>query len=161
MFYDDLKEKEKYWIRKLNTYRKSYNSTIGGDGLIGVNVPKGEKNPYSVVTEKQAQEIIDLLRAGEIMLEEIAERYNVSMSTIGAINTGRNWSHLYKGDCPSKAGRKRIKNQRGEKIGHAKVSSEQVIEIKRLLADGLSRKKVAEQLNIALSTVDNIKGGYS
>src|SRR5699024_192899 len=36
---DDLKEREKYWIKELDTYSftggHGYNMTLGGDGLLG------------------------------------------------------------------------------------------------------------------------------
>ena len=52
----NLNEKEIYWIRKFDTFNKGYNSTVGGDGVIGYKhteealqklreATKGENNP--------------------------------------------------------------------------------------------------------------------
>lgn len=53
---DELNEKEKYWIKKMDTFKNGYNLTIGGDGVNGwkgdeefkrhmSEIVSGEKNP--------------------------------------------------------------------------------------------------------------------
>lgn len=50
----------------------------------------GENNPYSKLTEKDVIEIKKMLK-DKIFIKYIAEKFNVSDSTISAINTGKIW----------------------------------------------------------------------
>jgi hypothetical protein len=40
-------EREKYWIRKLNTYGKGYNLTLGGEGTLGVRLSHESRRKIS------------------------------------------------------------------------------------------------------------------
>lgn len=40
-------EREKYWIKKLGTYKKGYNMTVGGEGSIGLKMSKESKSKIS------------------------------------------------------------------------------------------------------------------
>lgn len=56
---------------------------------------KGEKNPYSILTNRQVEELrrelLNYKRGDGIRL---ARKYNVSRSTISSIKKGRNWGGL-------------------------------------------------------------------
>ena len=54
----------------------------------------GTKNPRCKLSEAQAIEIIKWIKGTGAPLQEFAVRYGVSMPTIEAIRSGRNWSHL-------------------------------------------------------------------
>ena len=51
----------------------------------------GESNPFSKLTESQA---IEVLAYTDRPLKYFAEKFNVSISTISKIRTGKNWSYL-------------------------------------------------------------------
>lgn len=160
MFLEDLQEKEKYWINHYDTYHNGYNSTIGGEGSYGAEGLKGENNPTAKITEKQALDAIDLLFAGEMSIREIAKVTKVSPAIINAISCGHSWTHLYKGDCPAKAGRKPVLRPcKGENHGNAIVSETQVIEVKRLLSLKIPMTEISAITNIPYGTIDTIKRG--
>lgn len=68
-----LDEREKYWIAYYDSYRKGYNSTIGGK----------EHSKMSKL-EKDAEDIVELYNTG-FSLREIASQYNVDHATIKLI----------------------------------------------------------------------------
>ena len=161
MFYDDLQEKEKYWIKHYDTYNNGYNLTIGGEGVTGAD-RRGEKSSTALLTDQQALEIIKLLIDGEMSEKEIAEIYNVSIGIISRINSGKTYSHLYEGDCPAKAGRKPVERiLKGEQIGGSILTQEQVVEIRRLLSVGLTIKEIAKIMGVKRATIVNVRCGTS
>jgi hypothetical protein len=54
---------------------------------------KGAANPRAKLTEDDVREIRRLSKNGK-MLRELAVAYSVSIPTIAAIRSGRNWSHV-------------------------------------------------------------------
>ena len=42
---EDVNKKETYWIGKLDTFENGYNSTLGGDGAVGVKRERGAVHP--------------------------------------------------------------------------------------------------------------------
>lgn len=74
----ELNEKEKYWIKKYNSYKEGYNSTEGGqDGA----------KPLKLLDK--SQEIIQQYQQG-LSLRKIAERYNVDHATIKLLLNSNN-----------------------------------------------------------------------
>ena len=81
---EELNEKESLWIRKI---KPAYNQTIGGDHF---------EISYSKLTFQEVNQIKEYLFNAQqsnkiINLKNLAQEYNVSYSTIAAINTGRAW----------------------------------------------------------------------
>lgn len=88
-YVENYNEREKYWIQKLNTISPNgYNMTIGGE-----EPPRfyGENHHYSQHSQKQVDEIIDLLLNTKILYNEIAKKYNYDISSIRRINVGEIW----------------------------------------------------------------------
>lgn len=75
----ELDEKEIYYINKFDTYNNGYNATTGGQGT---------PNGIIKISEKELNEIFDLLENSNLTQKEIAEIYNVGMDTISDINYG-------------------------------------------------------------------------
>jgi len=50
---DNWQEREKYWIKKMNTYGNGYNLTKGGEGLIGVVFSDETKNKMSNIRKER------------------------------------------------------------------------------------------------------------
>lgn len=69
-----------------------------------------------------------------------------------------NWAHLFAGVHAVNAADMVSKNRqaRGERVGNAKLTNADVVEIRRLCRSGISQAAVARQFNISDSTVSQI-----
>lgn len=56
-------------------------------------VLNGEKNGMAKLTEEQVREIKEKLKKGYFCLD-LADEYNVHISTVSKINTGKYWRHI-------------------------------------------------------------------
>lgn len=56
-------------------------------------VRRGQNNNFSKLTEEQVKEIKYLLR-DKVKQQTIADKYNVKLRTIKAIQSGQNWNHI-------------------------------------------------------------------
>ncbi|MFS0905746.1 NUMOD3 domain-containing DNA-binding protein [Priestia aryabhattai] len=115
----ELEKVELEMINKFNTYEDGNNGNIGGHGTKGkfgkenhfhnkthteeskrkMSEAKkgkynGDKNPKAKLTEKDALEIIDLLKSNIYTQTKIAEIYNVTKVTISDIKNNKTWKHL-------------------------------------------------------------------
>lgn len=54
---------------------------------------KGDRNNFAKLTEKQVKEIKYLLK-DKVKQQTIADKYNVKLRTIKAIQSGQNWNHI-------------------------------------------------------------------
>ncbi len=75
----ELDKKEKYWIKKYDTFFNGYNLTLGGDG-------RGN--------EIKKQSVIGVIRDLEntdLKHQDIADKWNISIEMVQGINTGRYW----------------------------------------------------------------------
>lgn len=81
----ELFEKEKYYIKKYDSFNSGYNSTEGGE-----NPPRiyGEKNVQARLSDEDAEEIKMLLKNTVIGQKEIAEMMGVHVSTVERIQAG-------------------------------------------------------------------------
>ena len=61
MFHEDLLEKEKYWIDYYDTFKNGYNPTLGGEGTIGAELPKGEDSHSAIYTNEQIKKVLDII----------------------------------------------------------------------------------------------------
>lgn len=63
------------------------------DIVIETNVRKGSNNSFAKLNEQQVIEIKIMLQ-NKIKQKDIANKFNVSLRTIKAIQSGQNWSHI-------------------------------------------------------------------
>lgn len=77
---DELLDKEKFWVAKLDSYDNGYNNTAGG------NSGWANKLPRNLLLE-----IIDMLKNTNEGNLQIAQKYNVSENMVSGINTGYYW----------------------------------------------------------------------
>lgn len=76
---EELDEKEIYYIEKYNSFYNGYNQTLGGD-----------QPPSAVINQNIIQTKIDL-ETTNLTFKEIAEKNNLSPSSVYDINSGRAW----------------------------------------------------------------------
>jgi hypothetical protein len=110
--------------------------------------------PNRKLTAEQVIEISELLKQG-VTRREIGKRYGVNPVTITAINLGKSWSHITGAayDKPICASR-----PPGAKRHHkAKLTINQVNEIRSRLAQGESSYALAKEYRVSRSTIYSIK----
>lgn len=98
---DELNEKEIKYIKDLNPIDRNigYNVELGGK-LGPVKHLSANDHPMSILTGEEVFEIINLLKTTDIPQKEIALIFNISLSTISAINYGRLWNSINSEEYP-------------------------------------------------------------
>lgn len=162
-------EKTKIKISKANKGRikskeEKLKISLGHKGLImseehkkalsksHIGLSTGEKNGQAKLNESQVIEIKLLLKEG-IKSSELAKKYNVQKSTISDIKNGHRWKNVILEGEPEVCS-----NIRKSKI---RLEEKQVIEIKKLLKQGVEGKKIAKRYNVSPSTITYIKKGIT
>lgn len=93
--YEDLKEKEIFWIEKLNTYYNGYNATPGGDLPEG-HVLKGEEHGMAKLTEADVVFCRNCYKEGQ-RSKDIWTKYYQNLITFGGFQRmwhGKTWKHI-------------------------------------------------------------------
>lgn len=85
---NELQEKEKYWIAKLDATnpKVGYNISTGGDGS-----QPGWNNHQAKLSEEQLFELYDLLFHSTLTMEELGKKYGLDRMSISRINTGKHY----------------------------------------------------------------------
>lgn len=97
-------EIEKYFISELKITHQLYNLTDGGQGSSGFqhsdetkqkmsNMRQGELSSRAKLSLNDVNNIKSLLKENNLSHKEIANKFNVSISTISDIKTGRSWNN--------------------------------------------------------------------
>ena len=130
--YEELQEKEKYWIKSLDTYENGYNLTLGGDG--GVTWASPELNPAKTpeAREKIRQQKLELAENHPMKSEE--QRKHISECNKGRLVGEKNpmkrqdiiEKHL--AACQSKEHRKKL-SVAGRALGENHPSKRQEYKI--------------------------------
>lgn len=130
---------EKEFIEKYNSYKNGYNMTEGGEGLFALC---GEDSPASILTEEQAQSIIDDPESHS----DVARKYGINCVTVHNIRTGKNWGHLDKTKAPE-----------------YKSSREKLTEdiVRKIIFDSCPHYIAAEKYEITSANVRFIRSGKS
>lgn len=63
-------------------------------GLVPVQDHKGEKNPFSVLTNSKVRDIIRKYSTGNFTQMELAEEFGVSQRTISLVVNRKSWGHV-------------------------------------------------------------------
>lgn len=138
---EKLDEREAYWIKTLSSTDKNigYNITEGGQNHFALN---GEKHSQAKLSQKQVNEIYNLLKNSSLSFPEIAAKYNISNSTICMINTGKTW-HINDYKYPI-----RITNSgsKGSKNHQSHFTESEVMEIRKLYSQGVTYKNLPKHL---------------
>ena len=149
-----MREREKYWIAKYHSNDKEfgYNVSEGGDGA-----DIGSKNPQAKFTEEQIQQIYKDLKDCKETMTDIARKYNIDLSSLSHINNGKTYYHsseIY----PIRNGFQKIK--KGIENHNSKFDEAILNKIFSLLKENnLTMKAIANEFNVAESTIHNINNG--
>lgn len=144
---EDFDEREKYWIKTLNTLvPNGYNVVERGPSPI----LKGEAHPRNFVKDKDLPLIIQDLKENKLTDRTIAKKYNLTDKIIADINHG--YSHVIEGE----------KYPIRIKKGSQKLTEEQANEIKNLLrTTKLSYQAIADIYHVTKGNIYQINKGMS
>jgi hypothetical protein len=114
----------------------------------------GEAHHFAVLSRENVEDIHRRTQAGE-RRQALADEYGVSYCTIDAILAGRVWKHLLPRDYERPKG-----TTAGEMNGSAKLTAEQVMDIRRLYASaGHSTYALGQQFNVSQGAISAIVRG--
>lgn len=138
---EQLNDRERYWIAILKATDSNigYNLGLGGQDNFAL---KGETHSQAKLSQKDVNEIYDLLKNSTLSFPEIAANYKVTNSSICMINTGKTW-HSESEKYPI-----RITNSgsKGAKNPQSHFTEEEVMEIRKLYSQGITYKNLPERL---------------
>lgn len=101
---------------------------------------------------KLAAKDIYFIRKSHLSHKKLAEKFNVSLTTISKIQLGKSWKHLPYIRTEHK--------HRGSNHHRSKLNKNQVLFIRQLsLKNGLKQRKIAEIFHVTPSTVNDILQG--
>ena len=107
----------------------------------------GDAHPRSTVTEDQVRQIILLLQSRKTQ-KEVVRQFGVNRLVVEGIASGRNWQHV-----------PRPANFRATIRHRAKLTEDQVREIRRLLKAGHSPGGIARRFDVFRTTIRDIATG--
>jgi HNH endonuclease len=115
--------------------------------------PSGSAHGNATLTETQVKEIRRRYAAGEAYQKELANEFMVSQSSIGRMVRGEVWSTAPGPQGPGSP-------HRGERHHNAKLSSDQVREIRRSYKPGLITQQVlADKFGVSVKHISEILRG--
>ena len=153
-----MKQREIYWIKYYDSANKDkgYNVSLGGDGG-----DPGSFNSQARFTEEQIQVLYKELKENlNESLEQIANKYNIHLTTLSNINNGHTYYHsMIQYPIRNKKECKQIISGINNK--NSKFTEQEIEEIYFLLKNKqeLTMKKIAEKYNVYASTIQNINLG--
>lgn len=156
---EQLNDRERYWIKSLRSNNKEIGYNLGEGGQENFAL-KGENHSQAKLTQKDVDNIINLLQTTNMSLPEINKLYPfVNKSTLSLINHGKAWNN----PNLSYPIRKMSTGQVGEKNPRAKLTDKEVMEIRKLQSEGISQAEVVRRLKgkIGKSSVSNIYLGIT
>ena len=149
-----MREREKFWISTFNSNKKEfgYNISEGGDGA-----DIGSNNSQAKLTEEQYQQVYKDLIDNKLSLQEIADKYEMHLSSLSRLNNG----HTYFHSTINYPIRKTKPKVAGINSGNSKFSQKDIENIWNLLQFNpeLSMKQIADKYNVYASTIQNINQG--
>jgi len=107
---------------------------------------KGSRHGHAKLTETQVMKIRDLLSEKTLRICQIAEIFGVKPGIISDINTGKKWTHVQGIGA-------RINLRRS----NAKLNDDQVKQIKKMLFEGISTRKIGQQFGVDHKTIVAIR----
>lgn len=117
----------------------------------------GESKANAKISNKVASSIVqDLLGDASLTMAQIAKRHSVSESCVAQIRSGGRWQCVSGGSI-SRSGLR----ARGEKNGSAKLTEQQVVEIRQRAAAGETFRAIADDFDVKDPIIFHIARGNS
>lgn len=126
---------------------------------------RGSRINTAVLNEDQVLQILHGIQSGEIKTtKEICDQYKLSRAMPQFILNGKSWTHITKNfNLPEL--KQKLKehddftrhNKCGEQANSSKLTTHQVVEIKKMLANGVSMYRIAKLYNMGETTIWHIK----
>lgn len=137
----DLNEREIYWIQIFSAMNSDigYNLTMGGQNNFAL---KGEQHSQAKLSQTDVNDIVKLLKTSNLSLNEIAQQFFVSNSTICMINSGKTWRN----ENLTYPLRTENNSSRGEKNPQSHFSEKEVMLIRELYSKGITYKDLPLEL---------------
>lgn len=148
-----MREREKFWIHQYNSNKKEfgYNISEGGDGS-----DIGSKNHQAKLTEEQYLKVYDDLKNTNLSLQEIADKYEMNLSSISRLNNGHSYFHSLI-QYPIRSSKPGVA---GTNSGNSKFNKEDIEQIKKwLIENEKSIENIANYFKVNVSTIRNINNG--
>ncbi len=114
---------------------------------------RGERTHFAKLTEAQVLEIRELSRQG-VARKDVAQRFGVLPSQVWHIVGGRSWKHLG-GAIPIVRGR----GTTGSRNANARLTEDDVREIRRLHRSGIRNRELAAQFGVGKNNISMIITG--
>lgn len=155
--YQNLSEREIFWISQYNSYYNGYNMTLGGESN------KGETNGRALLTEDMVKDI-RLAYAAHIPFREVLEKYKDTISKRGLQKVwhGENWKYVMmevytdenrKWHATSAKANAKGNLNLGENNQKRACTENEIKRIRELRAQGLSYTAIGKQVGRSASVV--------
>ena len=117
---------------------------------------KGSRNKAAKITEVEAEEIKLALSEG-LTGKDLSEKYGITEGSVNKLKYGETWGHVRPDlTCILPAG---FRRRKGSENRSAKLTEQDVLQIRQLCLQGVSQAKVAESFAISKGSVGNIVRG--
>lgn len=162
-----LCEREKFWISfyKSNDKNIGYNLTNGGDGVCRGPLSEEHKKKISKALKGRvfSEEDKRKMSEGRIGMKFSEEHIkHMSERIVSKESTEKRVAKM-KGRKASEETRRKMREssnpRRGSQNSKSKLNEEQVLEIKKMLKDGITERKIAERYHVTIGCISNIKTG--
>ncbi len=147
-------------LYQVSTYGRVQNQKTGrilkthsNHGYLRVGLYEGKIRKYKLVHRLVAEAFIPNPENKPAVNHINGCKTDNNVTNLEWVSASENMSHAHRNGL-----RPKLDNQ-GEKNGFAKLTEAQVVQIKKLLADGLTQQAIAYQFNISRSTVRDINLG--
>jgi len=118
---------------------------------------RGERASTAKLTADQVTEMRGLYATGEWTQQSLADRYGLQRRSVCDILRGKNWAHIPADLEAFRQVSATNRSRRGDLHGTAKLSSEQVSEIRaRYAAGGVSQKELAAAFGVTAINISKI-----
>lgn len=152
---ENLKEKERFWIKHYESNLIGYNMTEGGDGVTGLkSMQRGADHHNAILTDKEVLKIKDIIIEGKLTDAEIGEIFGVGSGAISNIKTGRAWSNII-----TEADVNEMNN--GEYIRKERILKEEDVRIiaSLLIENKITLREIGEKFGVTMFAISSIKRG--
>ncbi len=134
-------EREDYWIKFYDSVDSGYNHTPRGVGSAG----------YTKYDNRVVDDIRLLLEKEEALMQEIADKFGVSMSYVSGIKNG----NIRQGTKIQRT----PKYRKGQDQPNSKLTDEDVLSIKSKLAQKVKRSVIMEEFGVSKTLIQMIATG--